>query len=332
MMKNRGFTLIELLGVIVILGVIAAFSVPAVTKMLKETSDKEYEEFAKSITLAAENYFHNETDGVLNTKRFIKVEQLISSGYLKKTINPLTNEKLSNSSTIVVSKNSNGTEKYEFVDKDLTIDGYVKNNLTVLYDGYNKPANNIWTDLSGNGNDGVLTNFSSPWDNNGIQFDGIDDYIKTTQVSNFPSGNSQYTLEISFYCDTLKERNNLINLGIYESAGNANGIYIYESNKISHWYWNNNLVTSPLLENKRGYTITALYDGKNRKIYLNGKQRALDAVSPNVVLGNVTIGDEIPGQDGYFNGKVYSVRIYNRGLTDSEVYENYIIDKYRFDI
>ena len=83
---KKGFTLVELIGVIVILGVIAAFSVPALTKTMKNSADKEYEEFVKNITLAAENYFHNETDGKIDSRVFIKISTLVNSGYLKKEI------------------------------------------------------------------------------------------------------------------------------------------------------------------------------------------------------------------------------------------------------
>ena len=38
-------------------------------------------------------------------------------------------------------------------------------------------------------------------------------------------------------------------------------------------------------------------------------------------------------QDGtYLNGKIYSVRIYNRALTDKEIEQNYQRDKNRFNI
>ena len=332
-MKKNGFTLVELIGVLVILGLIATFSVPALTKTMKDSSEKQYNEYLKNITLAAENYFHSETDGTLNGKYFIKIKTLYDSGYLKKEKNPKTNEDTNENATVMISKNEDGTEKYELLEVDATETGYVSDGLLVHYDGYHKPENNVWNDLSGNGNNGTLYNFSeNAFNNNSISFDGINDYIKVMQASNFPSGSSQYTMEITFYYGTLKTRNNLINLGIYNSPGNANGIYILNSTKISHWYWSNDLRTTSVLDSQNSYVVTALYDGLNRKIYLNGVQKATDTATPTVILGNVTIGDEIPGQDGFFNGEVYSVRIYNRALTDEEIKNNYNVDKYRFDV
>ena len=48
-MKNKGFTLMELIGVIVILGVISVFSIPALTKTFKDSAEKEYNEYVKNI-------------------------------------------------------------------------------------------------------------------------------------------------------------------------------------------------------------------------------------------------------------------------------------------
>lgn len=332
-MKKKGFTLVELVGVLVILGLIVTFSVPALTKTMKDSSEKQYKEYIKNITLSAENYFHSETDGVLNEKHFIKLKTLADAGYWKREKNPKTNEETNENSTIMISKNENGTEKYELIDIDVTFNGYNKNGLLVHYDGYKKVENNVWRDLSGNSNDGILYNFNSDaWNNNGINFDGVNDYIKTTQVSSFPSGSSQYTLEIVFKSDLLNDRNNLINLGIYESSGNANNIYISSLTSVSHSYWENNLETNSILENNHSYTVTALYDGLNRRIYLNGKMVAEDNASPNTILGNITIGDEIPGIGGFLSGKVYSVRIYDRALTNDEIKSNFVIDSYRFDV
>ena len=134
-MKKKGFTLVELIGVLVILGLIATFSVPALTKTMKDSSEKQYNEYLKNITLAAENYFHSETDGTLNGKYFIKIKTLYDSGYLKKEKNPKTNEDTNENSTVMISKNEDGTEKYELLDMDATETGYVSDGLLVHYDG-----------------------------------------------------------------------------------------------------------------------------------------------------------------------------------------------------
>lgn len=335
-MKKQGFTLVELIGVIVILGLIAAFSVPALTKTMKDSSEKQYENYVKNITLAAENYFHSETDGTLNGKYFIKLKTLMDTGYWKKEDNPKTNRETNENLTVMISKNDDGTEKYELLDMDATESGYIHDGLLVHYDGYNKPVDNVWNDLSGNGNNGILYNFSDDsWNNNGIQFDGINDYIEAIQVSNFPSGSSQYTLEITFLYSIPKHKNNLINIGIYDSNNHGNGLGIYSNEDVhwfNHWYWGNDLtVVFPISQSNR-YLVTALYNGSQRKLYLDGNQIASDNAVPDTIIGTVNVGKETPNQGGFFNGKVYSVRIYNRALTTAEINNNYKVDKYRFDV
>lgn len=116
---KKGFTLIELVGVVVILGLIATFSVTAFTKIFSDSADKQYTEYVKNITMAAENYFHNETDGLLIDEYKITIGELAKKGYLKKEINPKTNEEVLDNYYVRISKNEDGTEKYEFVERDI---------------------------------------------------------------------------------------------------------------------------------------------------------------------------------------------------------------------
>ena len=56
--------------------------------------------------------------------------------------------------------------------------------------GSNDPATQTWYDLSGMGNDGVLSNFAyagtSGWTGKGLGFDGVDDYVDCGRLlSNF---------------------------------------------------------------------------------------------------------------------------------------------------
>lgn len=116
---KKGFTLIELVGVVVILGLLSAFSVTAFTKLFSDSADKQYTEYVKNITMAAENYFHNETDGLLIDEYKITIGELAEKGYLKKEINPKTNEEVQDTYYVRISKNEDGTEKYEFVERDI---------------------------------------------------------------------------------------------------------------------------------------------------------------------------------------------------------------------
>ena len=116
---KKGFTLIELIGVVVILGLLTAFSIPALTKTFRSSADKQYEEYVKNITMAAENYFHSETDGILTDTYVITIRELVEKGYLEKELNPKTNEEPLDTYYVSISKQENGTEKYEFIERDI---------------------------------------------------------------------------------------------------------------------------------------------------------------------------------------------------------------------
>ena len=334
-MKKNGFTLVELIGVLVILGLIATFSVPALTKTMKDSSEKQYNEYLKNITLAAENYFHSETDGTLNGKYFIKIKTLYDSGYLKKEKNPKTNEDTNENSTVMISKNEDGTEKYELLELDATETGYVSDGLLVHYDGYHKPENNVWNDLSGNGNNGTLYNFSeNEFNNNSISFDGVNDYVGIGEI-NIP----YITYEILF----ANKYNNTTQKHLLSDAENGGCALLINSGKkigascyLEDGY--KNIYGFDLVDNEL-HTATLTYDGSYLELHIDGKKvsslknnggiglpvnNTILAISGNPSGKNVNIQ--------FFSGKVYSVRIYNRALTDEEIKNNYNVDKYRFDV
>lgn len=345
-MKKNGFTLVELIGVLVILGLIATFSVPALTKTMKDSSEKQYNEYLKNITLAAENYFHSETDGTLNGKYFIKIKTLYDSGYLKKEKNPKTNEDTNENSTVMISKNEDGTEKYELLNMDATETGYVSDELLVHYDGYHKLENNVWNDLSGNGNNGVLYNFNSldGFEYNSIYFNGSD-YISNINNNPLYSDNNKFpdmTVEIVFK-KTNSSWGEIISFGnIINKKQSYMGLWttiISDSRgyEISYGFDNDGNEHTCILGWEKyplGSIIKISYSKKGNlyKTYVNDEE--VNSVNLDNMQGFAINSFKLgTAENGYnFTGHIYSVRIYNRALTDEEIKNNYNVDKYRFDV
>ena len=96
-MKNKGFTLIELLAVIVILGILAAITVPTIVGLINGSKEDTLDEQKNTIIGAAERWTTDNWRKLPETTCDIKVDFLKSEGYLesdKDVIDPTTNEKM----------------------------------------------------------------------------------------------------------------------------------------------------------------------------------------------------------------------------------------------
>lgn len=87
------------------------------------------------------------------------------------------------------------------------------------------------------------------------------------------------------------------------------------------------------------YSIAGSYDGKTLKVYMNGNLAASLSLTGSIgTAGSSTvmaIGANPAGSSAssnYYNGRVYSVRIYNRALTAAEIQENYKVDNSNYKI
>ena len=80
-------------------------------------------------------------------------------------------------------------------------------------------------------------------------------------------------------------------------------------------------------------TITIRRNGSNLGIWVNGirkdekEMQGLKIYQNNTVLGKWGFSSWYP-----FNGIIYSVRAYDRALTETEINENYNVDKLRFNM
>lgn len=328
-MTKKGFTLVELIGVIAILGVLAVFAIPALTKTLKKSSDKEYEEFVKNITLAAENYFHSETDGKImtNSKKFIKVQDLKDAGYLKNNVNPLTNTNVSNDATVIITKNTDGVEKYEFVDKDVTIYGYVSEK-DIHYDGYTEPQNGYLIDLTSNHNNAEMNNVT--WNNSFYNFNG-NSYAKFNSINTLPAS---YSLVIKApYQESnvvFGDINTNAAFGFYSLDNKMYGI-ASSGTVQSAKYKMFDLTNYPF---DQITSIQLVYTSSNIELYINGKSvTSVNNINYWTWTDNYSYLGGRPqngGLNSLFSGNIYSFIAYHKALTTDEIKQNYEVDKYRF--
>ena len=210
---------------------------------------------------------------------------------------------------------------------------------TLSYSG----SGTTWTDLSGNSNNGTLTNgptFSS--DNFGaLVFDGSNDYINCGSSSDFSFGTGDFSIEIWWYSDnTQTGLAGLLSLGntasvtnwqlgpghtsngssntqiVFTGSDHGSDPEIVDPTNYTNQVWTNTVVT------RTSGTI---------KMYTNGVSVGSISDSSNFSsTGPLKIGLNRGGSN-YWSGEISNVRIYKgKGLTAAEVQQNYNALKGRY--
>jgi hypothetical protein len=231
--------------------------------------------------------------------------------------------------------------------------GIVTNGLVLDLDAAKKDSypgtGTAWNDISGNRNNGTLTNGPTFSSNNGgsIVFDGVDDYV------NIPNTNSlvmtttnQVTVDVWVYPigdgisstrEFLNKRNDdgstFVSYGVsWQSidGGATNRVFCrlgFTDNTVSD-------LTSTNQNKNVWFNITETFNGTLHSLYINGIINASSSVSGKTIKdtgASVTLGS-YNGSTEFINGRIASGKIYNRGLTASEVLQNYNALKGRYGL
>lgn len=190
-----------------------------------------------------------------------------------------------------------------------------------------------WTDLSGYGNNGILVNGPSYSSTGGgsIGFDGIDDNISTNLILPSPSSKPT-TFEVIFNANITVPGSTFL---IGRSSYQINGFSVtYGVGTIKFIYNGVGVKSEPIFT----YDIlnisigTFIFDGRVLSCYRNGvfvgsSTATFDAVaSPNPIY----VAKDYQGGNIYPNCNIYSVKVYNRVLTQSEILQNYYAGLQRF--
>ena len=193
-----------------------------------------------------------------------------------------------------------------------------------------------WADLSGNGFDGYIS--GAKWSGNALDFDGVNDYVTFDN----PLNTTTMTYEITLSFDSSKGHQVMSNIewGGAALLASPGGIQFAVSNGDANNVYQTATANINLSLNTV-YTVTGTFDGKTIKIYLDGVLKASSTFSgtharqagdTSMALGKNPYGREAgvtEGADGgFFDGKVYASRLYNRALSASEVQQNDYASKY----
>lgn len=218
----------------------------------------------------------------------------------------------------------------------------VKDDLVLVLDATSDrswtPGASAWYDLSGNGNHAVASGSPSTQDSGttvrNIAFDGTNDYFTVTANETSLSFKGGQTVGILMYHTYTSGRRNPWDQAYggygtwtHEQGGNIN--YFHGTNGGNAQTYNSrNSQTTP--RSTWNYMVCSR-DTSNVTWYKNATQTFQSTsygTLSNTTTNNIRIG---LGYAGYWLGNMVFVHAYNRGLTSSEVAQNYNALKNRFE-
>jgi hypothetical protein len=187
-----------------------------------------------------------------------------------------------------------------------------------------------WNDISGNNNNGTLTNgptFSGIGKQASIVFDGVDDLIKINNGNGINIGNIFTTfvwVKFNSYNTVLLGSNDFADSGYPLYVENANNLYIAAGSIFTG-------ITTANLSTNQWFYLTVVRNNTSIIWYKNGINigtATLGSSSSNILK---SVGDY--NNRGFpLNGNIASTQIYNRALSADEVSQNFNALRGRYGI
>ena len=198
----------------------------------------------------------------------------------------------------------------------------------------------VWTDLSGNSNNGTLTNGPTFNSANGgsIVFDGVNDSITITHSSSI-NLTSTLTLEAWIYPLSLGSswkaivyKNNTTNSGGYHMGINP---FRFLGGGVKSPSWNSVVSSTNAININEWCCVTMTLDLTNSsiKFFKNGVNIYSGSFSASI-SGNTDplMVAQNTGASENLNGIINNVKVYNRALSNTEILQNYNATKSRFEV
>jgi hypothetical protein len=212
---------------------------------------------------------------------------------------------------------------------------------------YFDKTSTTWKDISGNNNNGTLTNFGSQTiynSSNGgsIVFDGTNDYVDCGTISSLGS-NSANPFSVSCWVKkningsqtTFEKFQGSLPAGIFawlvrldEPSTYDVSFYLNRSQQVQ-----TTISSLGVLSLDTWVNITVTYDGSFGYLYINGVFKSSGATNNGTTsTRNFILGYTSNNNGQFLNGNISNVLGYTRTLSAAEVLQNYNVTKSMFDI
>ncbi len=357
--KQSAFTIVELLVVIVVIGILAAITIVSYTgisnKAVASSIQSDLDNASKALKLfqvdnmaypatISTNCSTNPTTATPPTNLCLKISS--ANNYVGYSAN--------NSSTIqsFLLIAGNGTTNYQVTNTTSpTLLAQLQPGVTPgavlelraskansgLTQGINSPLTTIWTDTSGNNNNGTLTNFgattASGWAGAGTTgdpyravFDGVDDYVG---FSHTPSVATPYTIEAWVSMSVLNRNQGILKMN--SSAWGLPAFLVASNNRVLLYsgpnkYQYSGVISSGLLGTWIHIIgVVAGQSNTNRQVYINGALSiGYSADDTGTYYEPAASGWSIgPWGTDYTNSAIGLLRVYPFALSATQVQANY---------
>jgi hypothetical protein len=204
-----------------------------------------------------------------------------------------------------------------------------------------------WSDLSGNENNGTLTNGVAYNSTGTMVFDGVNDYaILPLNFINYPTLN---TFTISLWYNSTQTNGGTIfaqqSSNLPDNPGGWVPVVYLQSNGLIRVepFWtgasSNAILSSSSLNNGVWYNIVTTFNGSLNQLFVNGiynsQRTGLTLASYTSTYYYIIGAGSAAGRSlgtNYFNGSISTFNFYNRVLSDSEIRQNFNALRGRYGI
>lgn len=303
-----------------------AIDTPSLTSTFNNTSFTTDDNIAIPYTIASANLRDSFTATYTIDGRSTSSKAL-SSGNNTWNIGKLS---AGNHSLSITARNSSGKVS-NILNFSITVNAskppsIITDGLVLWLDGSDGSRNQkVWYDKSGHNNNFTLMNFNynitSGWQGDSLKFDGIDDYCFLPNTDSLNIKGKNITIEY-----------------VMKKASADNGVIIGKNYKKSFF---TNITSQAFFFSRDAFCSSQANVADNKKHYIvcrmqNGKTDIwVDSIIKNTTYGgkmisnntDIDIGRNPINGYGHFKGNIYTIRVYNRALTDKEIINNYNLSK-----